>query len=216
MLLLVFWVEFLFLFLQLHITDEKKDKHTALTTGIKRKLTTLLKVLQPTCLDRRSRDKGKRKTVACRVGRTITNNYGEFVHLFNFCIVLPWAAEPSEISIYLNHMTNVFLQNHYHSRKAWNDRTLQRRLHLFSPTFPVFALSFPLTTRTINKVQKVNSQRKPNKTFCIIPSTHTLASSCSNLDISCLLEVWKTIFAHQMTVFPSNMDTRESSHFNAV
>ena len=121
-----------------------------------------------------------------------------------------------EISIYLNHMTNVFLQNHYHSRKAWNEITLQRRLYLFSPTFPVFALSFPLTARTINKVQKVNSQHKPNKTIWIISSTHTLASSCSNLDISCLLEVWKTIFAHQMIVFPSNVDTRESSHFNAV
>ena len=175
-------------------------------------------------------DKGKRKTGACRnvtftswfahfsllFGRTITNNYSQFVNLSSYCIVLPWAAEPSVISIYLNHMTNVFLQNHYHSKKAWNERTLLGRLDLFSPTFPVFALSFPLTARTINKVQKVNSQRKANKTFWIISSTHTLASSCSNLDISCLLEVWKTKFAHQMTVFPSNVDTRESSHFNAV
>ena len=60
-LLLVFWVECLFLLLQLHITDEKKkDKHTALITGIKRKLTTLLKVLQPARLDRRS-TRGKEK-----------------------------------------------------------------------------------------------------------------------------------------------------------
>ena len=59
-LLLVFWVEFLFLLLQLHITDEKKINIQHWPLVYKRKLTTLLKVLQPTPLDRCS-TRGKEK-----------------------------------------------------------------------------------------------------------------------------------------------------------